>query len=70
MKRILFAYPGMSVGGSATSLLSILGSLDYSKYQVDLSLAFSGGELEGNIPQNVNLLEPAYQDYVDYSETE
>lgn len=61
MKRILFAYPGMSVGGSATSLLSILGSLDYSKYQVDLSLAFMGGELEYRIPKEVNILEPAYK---------
>ena len=61
MKKVLFAYPGMRVGGSTTSLLSILNSLDYTKYQVDLSLAFKGGELIDCVPKEVHILELAYK---------
>ncbi len=58
-KRIIVAYPAMMIGGSTTSLLSILNRLDYSKYDVDLLLNLHSGELLDKIPEQVNLLPPA-----------
>ena len=37
-KKILFVYMGMFIGGSTTSLLSLLNTIDYEKYDVDLLL--------------------------------
>lgn len=61
-KDILFAYNAMNIGGSTTSLLSILNRLDYSKYNVDLLLNENTGDLLSEIPQQVNLL-PAARKY-------
>lgn len=58
-KQILFAYPAMMVGGSTTSLLSILSLLDYEKYDVDLLLNRNTGELLDKLPPQVRLLPPA-----------
>lgn len=58
-KKILFAYPAMMIGGSTTSLLSVLNRLDYNKYDVDLLLNSHTGELLDMIPAKVNLLPPA-----------
>ena len=58
-KKIIIAYPAMMIGGSTTSLLSILNRLDYSKYDVDLLLNLHSGELLSKIPKEVNLLPPA-----------
>ena len=60
MKKILIAYPAMMLGGSTTSLLSILYNIDYTKYDVSLSLAFHTGDWMDDIPKEVKLLEPAY----------
>lgn len=60
-KSVLIAYPAMMLGGSTTSLLSILYNLDYSKYEVDLALAFYSGDWMNDIPNQVKLLEPVYQ---------
>ncbi len=38
MIKILIAYPSMGIGGSTTSLLGLLQSLDYAKVQIDLQL--------------------------------
>jgi len=57
-KKLLFVYQAMVVGGSTTSLLSILNRLDYSKYDVDLLLTVNSGELLDMIPAQVKLLEP------------
>ena len=57
--KLLFAYPAMMIGGSTTSLLSILNRLDYEKYEVDLLLNSHTGELLDMIPERVNLLPPA-----------
>lgn len=56
MKRILIVYNDMMIGGSTTSLLSILNHLDYKQYQVDLLLKSHQGELLGALPVEVNLL--------------
>ena len=58
-KKIIVAYPAMMIGGSTTSLLSILNRLDYSKYDVDLLLNLHSGDLLDKIPKEVNLLPPA-----------
>lgn len=58
-KRVLIAYPAMMVGGSTTSLLSILNMIDYSKYEIDLLLNSHTGRLMDKIPKQVNLLPPA-----------
>lgn len=58
---ILISYPAMIIGGSTTSLLSILSRLDYNKYEVDLLLDVVAGELMDLIPKNVNVLEGAYK---------
>ena len=61
MKKVLIAYPAMMLGGSTTSLLSILYNLDSRKYKIDLLLAFNTGDWLEDIPKNVTLLEPAYK---------
>ncbi len=59
MRKILIVYPDMQIGGSTTSLLGVLQSLDYSKVQVDLQLYEHRGSLLKYIPQEVNILPPA-----------
>lgn len=58
-KRVLFVYPSMMLGGSTTSLLSLLQNFNYDKYQVDLLLYKQEGPFIDYIPQQVNLLPPA-----------
>ena len=58
-KKILFIYPSMLLGGSTTSLLAFLNSLDPQKYQIDLQLQGNGGPLFDSIPSNVNVLPEA-----------
>ncbi len=50
------------LGGSTTSLLALINSLDPEKYQIDLQLQSNSGPLMNEIPQNVNLL-PEAQKY-------
>ena len=49
----------MVIGGSTTSLLSLLRAFDFSRYEVDLLLFSHQGELQHMIPPEVNLLPPA-----------
>lgn len=55
-KRILFINGNLNIGGVEKSLVSILQSIDYSKYDVDLLLLESGGELEAEIPDQVRVI--------------
>ena len=48
------------LGGSTTSLLSLLHNIDYEKYDVDLLLYRNEGDFIAYIPEKVNLLEQAY----------
>ena len=57
--KMLIAYPAMMIGGSTTSLLSILSLLDYGRYDVDLLLNRNTGELLDKLPPQVRLLPPA-----------
>lgn len=55
-KRILISMHYMELGGAETSLIGLLHSFDYSKYEVDLFLYAHRGELIKFIPKDVNLL--------------
>lgn len=55
MKTILIVYNTLSIGGSTTSLLSLLNEIDYTKYNVDLLLPREG-EYNSLIPKSVNVL--------------
>lgn len=56
MKSVLIVYGTMSIGGSTTSLLSLLQYFDRSKYEVDLALANNNGELQSMLPKGLNIL--------------
>ncbi len=60
MKKILISYPAMMLGGSTTSLLSILNRLNPDEYQVDLLLDRIGGPWMAYIPPGVRVLPQAY----------
>ena len=49
----------MMIGGSTTSLLSLLNAIEYDKYNVDLLLYDHNGPLMEFIPSQVNVLPPA-----------
>lgn len=57
MKKKIFIFShAMEIGGAERSLLGLLNSFDYSKYEVDLFLLKHSGELMSLIPKQVNLL--------------
>lgn len=56
MKSILIIYSKMVIGGSTTSLLSLLNCLNYREYKVDLQLYNNNGELQDQINKNVHVL--------------
>ena len=56
MERILIAIHYLELGGVEMSLLGLLESLDYSKYEVDLFVYSHRGELLRHIPPQVHLL--------------
>ena len=58
-KKILIVYPFMMMGGSTTSLLSLLENIDKQKFQVDLQLYRNTGPLLSEIPKGVKLLPTA-----------
>ncbi len=53
----------MMLGGSTTSLLSLLNTIDYDRYDVDLILYKNEGEYLNDIPKQVNLLPQAFKEY-------
>ena len=59
MKKILIAYYGMIVGGSTTSLLALLNSMDPEEYNIDLQLFSHSGAFLNQIPEYIHLLPPA-----------
>ena len=61
-KKIFISMHYMELGGAEISLIGLLRSLDYSKYDVDLFIHRHQGELMEYIPREVNLLPeiPAY----------
>lgn len=55
-KSLLISIHYLEIGGAEISLIGLLQSLDYSKYDVDLFVYSHRGELMQFIPQEVNLL--------------
>ena len=60
-KKILFVYYTMMLGGSTTSLLSLLDNINYDEYEVDLLLYKNEGPFLDYIPKEVNLLPQAFR---------
>lgn len=56
--KILFVIESLTLAGSEKSLIALLNNLDKEIYDVDLQLFRFGGELDGFIPDFVNLLPP------------
>lgn len=57
MKKIIIVHSNMEIGGVESSLLGLLQSINYNKYEVDLFLLEKKGELLKLIPNNVNIIE-------------
>lgn len=57
MKHILFVIDTLRMGGAEKSLVSLLKALDPNRVDVDLFLFESGGVLQPEVPQWVNILE-------------
>ena len=55
-KQILIIHSNMELGGAETSLLGLLDSIDYSKYEVSLFLYSHTGELMQFLNKNVKLI--------------
>lgn len=53
---ILFSIHYLEIGGAETSLIGLLGAIDYSQYDVDLFVYSHRGELMELIPPKVHLL--------------
>jgi glycosyltransferase involved in cell wall biosynthesis len=65
-KNILFVMNNLNCGGAEKALISVLESIDYAKYHVDLFLFKHEGIFINKIPKIVNLLpEPANYRYFD-----
>lgn len=65
-KRIFISTYYMEIGGVERSLIGLLNSMDYEKYEVDLFLHRHSGEFMALIPEQVNLL-PENKYYATYS---
>lgn len=55
-KRIFIAIHYLEIGGAEISLIGLLNTIDYSRYEVDLFVYSHQGELMKLIPKEVNLL--------------
>ena len=56
MKKLLFVINTLRIGGAEKSLVSLLQSLDYSRFDVDLLLFEDNGVLKRDVPKEVNVL--------------
>ena len=61
-KKILFVYDSMMTGGTTTALLSLLKTIERSKYEISLLLYTNTGAFIEEIPEFVRLLPPAYKE--------
>lgn len=57
-KKILFIMPSMFIGGAERSLLGLLETIDYKRYDIYLFLYRHEGEFLSYIPKQVKLLPP------------
>ncbi len=56
-KRLLFVHPALRFGGAEKSLQTLLCTIDYARYDVDLLLLRPEGELLALLPPQVRLLD-------------
>lgn len=61
-EKILFVYDSMMTGGTTTALLSLLNTIDRSKYKISLLLYTNTGAFIDEIPEFVRLLPSAYKE--------
>lgn len=67
-KNLLFVINNLNCGGAEKALVSLLETLDYSKYKVDLYLFKHEGIFMSKIPREVNIIEePKFYKYFDMS---
>ena len=67
-KKVLFVINNLNCGGAEKALISLLETIDYSKYDVDLLLFKQEGMFMSKIPMEVTLLpEPENYKYFDMS---
>ena len=59
-KKLLIVYSKMIVGGSTTSLLSLLNEMDYSQYDVDILLYDQTGLLTKYLPSEIRILDNSH----------
>lgn len=65
-KKLLFIIPNLNSGGAEKALLSLLQTLDFDKYEVDLLLFKKEGIFLNQLPKEVHLLpEPQNYKYFD-----
>lgn len=64
-KNILILMPSMFIGGAERSLIGLLDSINYTKYNIDLFLYRHEGEFLKLISDKVNLL-PQIDDYTNF----
>lgn len=57
-KRVLFVIDSLGIGGAEKSLVTLLGLLDYSRFDVDLQLFAFDGLMLQFVPAEVNILPP------------
>lgn len=68
MKKLLFIMNNLNCGGAEKALISLLETIDYSKYEIDLFLFKHEGVFMSKIPSEVTLLSEAkYYKYFDMS---
>lgn len=67
-KKLLFVMNNLNCGGAEKALISLLETIDYSKYEIDLFLFKHEGLFLNKIPENVTLLnEPKEYSFFDMS---
>ncbi|ULL13898.1 glycosyltransferase [Paenibacillus sp. H1-7] len=67
-KKLLFVMNNLTCGGAEKALISLLETIDYSAYEVDLFLMKHQGLFMNKIPEQVHLLpEPPEYSYYDMS---
>ena len=60
MKKILFVINTMGIGGGERGILELFDQIDSEKYEVSLFVLTGQGELIGQIPDKVHLLNTTY----------
>lgn len=56
-KEIVFVIPGLAAGGAEKSLVNLLNTIDYSRYNVDLIVFNKSGIFLSMLPPELNLIE-------------